>query len=430
MSAIGYALSLALLFVWSLPGTIALRSLLMLGALATLAVSLARSDWRTLVRTAGLPALLIVALTLWFIAQSLLLAVEPQWSLGELRGQWLPALLALLLGLMLAQRAAHLATAITLVFAALTAIAVGHSLWHWFIHGQLLTQLVPLTGGKLEMSFILNLLLAFLGVDLFCRATRRTPLLRLPFAAVAAILVLALVGSLLAGARNGIIGIAFLGFSAVSLYVFDQRRRLGIGRVLAAAGAIVLTLTAFAYVSYRADARWQTFAQTAVLAWNIDRHTSWRNQSTQALPKLADGRTADESAYLRIAFIHGGARLVAENPLGYGYGRNAFAHALRQRHPDARLGHAHSGWIDLGVGGGVPALLLWGALLGGLIWRGWRRFLDGGNGHGLLLAFLATGYAGRMAIDSVNKDHMLQIFMFLVGILLVTTVSRRKGGAT
>lgn len=424
MSKFAFVLSLALLFVWSLPGTIALRWLL-LSALVVLAVTLSHHDLRRIGRSASLPLALITITTLWLLGQAVWLAVEPAWSLGELRGQWMPALLALLLGLMLAERidARRLATPIALVFAAQAAIAVGYSFWHWFVHDELLTQQVPLTGGKLEMSFVLNLLLAFVTVDLFCRASRRTPILRLPLAAVAAILLLALTGSLLAGARNGIIGILFLAFSSVSLFVFDQYRRLGPLRTLAASAAIIATLTAFALISYRTDPRWQTFAETVPIAWDIDRHTAWLDAS-HPLPKLGSGLNIDSSAYIRIAFIHGGLRLIAKLPLGYGYGRNAFAHALRQQYPDARLGHAHSGWIDLGVGGGVPALLLWAAFLGSLIWRGWRAFFDDGNPHGLVLFFIATGYAGRMALDSVNKDHMLQMFLFLVGILLVAT-SRR-----
>ena len=419
MNALAFALALALLFVWSLPGTIALRWLLLLGALAVLALGCTRQDWRRIGRAAALPGLLVAGLALWLLGQATWLAVEPAWSLDELRGQWLPALLALLLGLLLAARVAWPATAIVLVFAAQAAIAVGHSIWHWFVHGQLLTQLVPLTGGKLEMSFVLNLLLAFVTVDLFCRISGRSPLLRLPPAAVAGILALALAGSLLAGARNGVIGILFLSFSAVSLFVFDQRRRLGPLRTLAAAAAIVASLAAFTTVSYRADPRWQTFAATAPIAWDIDRHQTWLDASLHPWPKLNSGRDVEYSAYTRIAFIHGGLRLIAEHPLGYGYGRNAFAHALRQRYPEARLGHAHSGWIDLGVGGGVPALLLWGGLLAGLMWRGWRAFFRHGNGHGLALFFLATGFAGRMVLDSVNKDHMLQMFLFLAGLLLV-----------
>jgi hypothetical protein len=59
------------------------------------------------------------------------------------------------------------------------------------------------------------------------------------------------------------------------------------------------------------------------------------------------------------------------------------------------------------------------------MWRGWRSFFDRGNAHGLLLFLLATGYAGRMALDSVNKDHMLQMFLFLAGLLLMLTAPPR-----
>lgn len=424
---IAFGLCLALLFVWSLPGTVALRTLLLLAALALLANRIASADFRDGLRSARVPLAWLAGFVLWLLLQALFVSAETGWALGELRGQWLPALLALLLGLLLARGEAGLAaTGITLVFGSQAAIAVAIVAWHWLIGSGQPAYAMPLTGGKLEMSFVLNLLLAFLTIDLFCRATRRTPLLRLRGAAVIALGVLALACSYLAGARNGILGVIFLSFSATSLFVFDQRRHLGPFRTAAVAGAIVAALAAFATVHYRSDSRWQAFAETAVIAWDIDRHTTWLNQVAQPWPKLADGRNVDLSAYIRIAFISAGTHLVAEHPLGHGYGRNAFVHALRKQHPEAQVGHAHSGWIDLGVGGGVPALLLWAAFIAGLIWRGWRSFFDDNNACGLLLFFLATGYAGRMALDSVNKDHMLQMFLFLAGLLLVLTTPPRK----
>jgi O-Antigen ligase len=449
---LAFGLCLALLFVWSLPGTIALRLVLLAGALALLARRLAAADFRAGIRSAALPLGLLAALTLWLLLQAEFISNETHWTLGELRGQWLPALLALVLGLLLATRAdaTRLVTAVTLVFAAQAAIAVGQSLLHWHFHREIFTGLVPLTGGKLEMSFVLNILLAILTVDLFCRATGRAALLRLPLAAVVAILLLALTSSLLAGARNGVIGIAFLSLSALSLLIFDQRHRLGPLRTFAAASAIILGIATLGAASYRTDPRWQSFVETVPIAWNIDQYDSWFDGDMWGRPVLGECRHLEHgdwrchragcrrilpecryvepSAYLRIAFIRAGLRLIGEHPLGYGYGRNAFAHALRLNYPKAQLGHAHSGWIDLGLGGGVPALALWAALIGSLMWRGWRSFFDAANPGGLLLFFLATGYAGRMALDSVNKDHMLQMFMFLAGLLLVLTAPRRTEG--
>ncbi|MBK7766700.1 MAG: hypothetical protein IPI44_11610 [Sulfuritalea sp.] len=44
------------------------------------------------------------------------------------------------------------------------AIAVGQSLFSWLAHSELRIGSVPLTGGKLEMSYILNILLATIAV--------------------------------------------------------------------------------------------------------------------------------------------------------------------------------------------------------------------------------------------------------------------------
>jgi O-antigen ligase len=428
---VGFGLCLALIFVWSVPGTIALRGLLLLAALVVLASAAAGAELRPALRRAAVPLAVVALLSAWFVLQAVVVSDQPRWAFEELRGQWLIALVALAAGLLLgvaaprrAAAASWLVTGIALVLALQAAAAVAHVAWQWLIGSGQQSYLMPLTGGKLEMSFVLNILLAILTVDLFCRATRRPPQLHLPLPAVLALLLLALWCSYLAGARNGILGILFLSVSAVSLFVFDQRRRLGPRRTLLAAGGIVAALAAFAIANYQADPRWQSFGETAAIAWDIDRHDTWIDTGSRPWPRLPDGREVDRSAYVRIAYIHGGLRLIAESPLGVGYGRNAFAHALKQRHPEARLGHAHSGWIDLGVGGGIPALLLWAAFIGSLMWRGWRSFFATHNPHGLLLFFLATGYAGRMALDSVNKDHMLQMFLFLVGLLLVRTRPR------
>jgi len=228
----------------------------------------------------------------------------------------------------------------------------------------------------------------------------------------------------MAGARSGFIGLLFLSLSAIYIYIFDQRRRLGLARSLIYAVAIFASLSAFMLANYRADSRWQTFIETASIAWDIDQNRAWLARPGDTWPHLQDGRVVDPSAYARIAWLHAGLRVVADKPLGVGYGRNAFGHALRLT-VDARVGHAHIGWIDLGIGGGWPALALWAAFLGSMAWLGWRHFFNDGQAAGLLLFFITMGYAGRMLLDSVNKDHMLQMFFFLAGLLLVLSQPQR-----
>ena len=415
--------ALTLLFVWSVPGTIALRHLLLALVLLLLTPELRRRPFAG-IGANGLPLALLGLLSLWFVVQAVALSPEPAWALGELKGQWLPALLALFAGLLLAHacagRESRLLGGISLVLTLQALTAVVHSSYHWLTTGTFLREIVPITGGKLELSFVVNLLLAFLVADLLARATRRDRLLPCPLAVNLLGLAIALVALYLAGARNGIIAVGLLGLGATVFYVVDQRRQIGRLRALAGGLSCLLLVASLAYTSVRSDPRWDVFLETAQIAWDVDHHDTWQGME-RPLPTLASGEPADHSAYMRISWLHVGSRLIAEHPVGVGYGRNAFAHALRTQMP-VELGHSHSGWIDLGVGGGVPALSLWAAFIASLVWLGWRALQDRARLAGLPLIFVALGFASRMLIDSVNKDHMLQIFCFVVGVLLLQLV--------
>ncbi|MCC6473461.1 MAG: hypothetical protein IT514_06915, partial [Burkholderiales bacterium] len=201
----------------------------------------------------------------------------------------------------------------------------------------------------------------------------------------------------------------------------ERRERLGRLRSLALAGALVLA--GLASLALTDAARWRTLAQTARLAWDIDAHAAWRDSDNIPLPRLPDGRAVEHSPYTRIAFLHAGLRELARAPLGVGYGRNALRHALQAR-AQVRLGHTHSGILDLALGGGVPAVVLWFGFLFASARAGWIALRRRGCVAGMLLLLLVLGYAGRMLVDSVNRDHMLQMFFFLAGTVLMLVLPR------
>ncbi len=426
-------LTALLVFVWSVPHTIALRYLLLAMALALASWHVGRAALVAAMNAARIPLIALAMLTAWLVIQALLISPERDWALGEISGQWLVGIAALLLGLLLgalgnrraglAQRAALLA--ITTALLMLAAVGVGQSIAHYFTDGELLRQEVPITGGKLEMSFVVNILLAILAVDLVQRAAGSRPFLPLPVWTNCGAIAIGLASAYLAGARNGIIGLVFLGISGIVLVMFYHRRDIGLRRAFWGAAALAVMLAGFAYASYRADPRWKPFGESVAIGWDIDAHKEWLDAGQGPYPTRADGTTVDPSAYVRVAYIRAGLREIARHPLGVGYGRNAFGHSLRQTLP-TRLGHAHSGFIDLGVGGGIPALALWLAWIAALFVVAWRGYFRHGSPSGLLLLLLLSGYTGRMVLDSVSKDHMLQLFMFLAGFLLIAAQQERR----
>src|SRR3989338_9017294 len=144
---------------------------------------------------------------------------------------------------------------------------------------------------------------------------------------------------------------------------------------------------------------------------------AWINEALPQ-PRLANGQTVDWSNYSRIARIRAGLSLMADHPLGVGFGRNAFGHAVEQKY-GLRTSHSHSGIIDLGVGIGVPGVLLWLAFLGALLRLGYRGMRESHSFAALALLFLTAGYSFRMLVDSTIRDHMLQMFLFLAAFLAV-----------
>ncbi len=424
------ALVLGLLFTWSLPDVPALRYWLLFLSLLGVAKL---TSWQSLppVWRANRWVLgLLAAFTLWLVWQAVFISHQTLWALKELNGQWLNALLALGLGVLLACSSrektllsgATITTALIGVWVLQAMIAVGQSVTHWWLHGELLRGLVPLTGGKLEMSFILNMLLAALTVDLLFRACHARRFLQLPWKAVIGAAAISLTSLYLAGARNGAIGLLFLAVSASLLYSIHRVRHQGVRRGVLSGAMLLALVMSLAVISYQADKRWPAFMESTALGWDIDGQSAWRDIDHALLPVMKSGVAVDASAYTRVAFIHAGLRLIGELPLGVGYGRNAFVHALRETGSDAQVGHAHSGWIDLGIGAGIPAVVLWLLFMGSLMVTGGVRYFRDQNPHGLWLLFLASGYLGRMVIDSVNRDHMLQMFLFLAGYLLVMSI--------
>jgi len=416
----------AFIFILPVPGTIALRHVLLLVLLVTLVwatYGLRRSSPPPVSTEMRQFLLLLVALTFWLFAQAFWISEETSWAMKEISGQWLPALLAAIVGLgtghfvrqsVLARKALLsrliLAMMVQLVFSLLATLPEFLQLGA-FPQGKTL-----LTAGKLEISYWNNMLLALLAVDGFSRWLHQRPLSTLPRSFLWTGILLVFVSNLAFGARNGIIGSLALLFSLTGLVFWKECKQLSAPKAGSFVAGMLMLIGLVAWSNYHFDVRWKSFEQTAAVAWHIENNTVWLHPDAPP-PLLASGQPVEMSAFLRISWIHAGLKLIAERPLGVGYGRNAFGHSLRKT-IGTRLGHSHSGLIDWTVGVGIPGLILWTAFCGWLFWIGARRYVVFRDPIGLVLVFLVGGFFGRMLLDSVNRDHMLVLFFLIVALVL------------
>mgnify|MGYP001765443948 CR=1 FL=1 len=415
-----------LLFVLPIPGTIALRH-----GLTLLALGLILLLWRSMhpLRADSSAKMLHMAgwltvITLWILLQAGLFSEESRWAFKEITNQWLPALIAALIGwfAVICARASGLSQErvlglIVLVFLAQAVFSLVSTFPDFLSTGAFPQSKTRWTAGKLEISYWNNIALAILAVDLLSRWRYRQQVTNLSLLVVGAGVLLLLMSNLAFGARNGIIGSIMLLVSLGVLVAWRERRRIGIAKTLALFLVASVLASLMAFGSLKLDPRWASFKETAAIAWDIKSHDAWLDPDNRPLPSLASGQPVEASAYLRISWIRAGIDLVADYPMGVGYGRNAFGHALRKTQ-ETRVGHAHSGIIDWSVGTGLPGLVLWLGMIGSIIWIGLRRYFDRQDPTGLIVAFVAGGFLGRMMLDTINRDHMLMVFFMMLAILI------------
>lgn len=409
-----WAVLLAILFltVSNVSHTIALRYVLLAVFLGWAVI-----ERQVLLRTLSswpVPTLLLGSFLLYALLHSVVLSSWMSISLAEWRSQLLMGGLWFIAGTVLFSRQRPLSILDCVVTAGLLLVSaeVFMAVRYYYQHGAWPYMEVFTTATKLEFTFFVNFAMAFVAV-LAGFGKGRT---RFPLWSLLAIGALMFFASFHAGARNGLIGLSYLVLSFTLIYVLTHRQQLSRTRLLVLLLLVGGGMAGFVYKAVQKDARNQIFVQSATIAWQDRDGLGWLRMGPY--PKLDDGREVDVSAYERVAWIRAGMDLMAERPMGYGYDRRAFSQALFAVGKPNQIGHSHSGFIDLGVGLGVPGVLLWLSFCLSLIVIGLKAFVLRRDVAGLALMLVTCGFLGRMMLESVSKDHMLHIFLFTVAALL------------
>ena len=413
-----------LAIVWPLPHTIALRNALMVMLFATL---FSQVSWKMAGEIAWGPlrkvTVFYVAFTLWILVGAIFISPFHHWSLGEIRGQWLGGFAALLIGAACAlQKDARVASAIVVVSLSIFVVQIVavdlQGLWLVAHSGAWshMARVGGLTAGPGKASYLTNFLLSGLVAELSLRMEGSHSQLWSSWR-LGTLLLLCFVSIYFESMRNEIFDIGiFSGFVGVVGYRAQRGRAARRTLLLVAGSVVVVVITAS--LDLALDPRWQTLWATIPVALDTTHHLAWLNAQRYPLPHLPNGQVVSASNYLRVAWIKEGLRTVIRYPLGVGYGRSAFGHALRLRFGDAATTMGlNNSLLTVAIGTGIPGTLLWL----GWFWSMARFSFTRVTGkHAFaarfsLLIILAFGV--RMCLDNVMQNYTLEQFMFLVGLL-------------
>ncbi|MEQ1600542.1 MAG: O-antigen ligase family protein [Methylophilaceae bacterium] len=416
----------ALLFVFSLPHSMALRKLLFL---FTFLLS-CPMFWRALkekCKPLSIVVLLALLLQVWMLVIVGFVSEHPAAAFSEWKGQWLPVFMSLVIGIgvsdtIMQSRLRRPRTAITmLIVIPITLFLLVNAmvmLREMLLVGKFLPNQLGITFDKGSTNYLIALLEPLLIADMLGRMVKGVRVIPVPGWAISLMLVLATFSLFATSSRNGLIILLMAFVLGAVMMIFEMRKKYALGKMVTSALATTLLVFIIALVAYKADPRWQTFTETIPIAWDIDHDLRWLHADGTDAPITPSGSTVDISQYNRIAWLHEGLRMLIQHPWGVDISRSTFHQLELKKFGHAEMSHSHNSWIDLGLQVGVLGLLFWGGFLLLLIKFGWQAWKAQQEPLGLALAILVVTFAIRGLLDSIFRDHVPQQFALVAGLLL------------
>lgn len=406
-------------------------------------------------QSSRLPMVLLILLTFWIATVNLFFGDRPGLNWPEFFSHWIVpvacALVAWLFGtLSVSMNNAGVSRAVNAIFIAYFVQVFAHdamSLTYFVQKGEFAFRNAPVLylpeilrgmgSGKVFVeyfsghffgffSYVNAILGAFLVAEIVQRLLTRERTLACPNWVLYLGIGLVLMCSYTIRARNGNIGLLMLLLMAALMLGYRLIARIGKLKVIGALFVFLVVFSAIGYFFVKSDSRWQTLVETAPIAWDTEHHLAWLNK--EPLPNLANGQPVDASNYQRLSWFKKGMVLLEERPLGSGYDRNSWGGRIDAKYQMGGAwngAHSHSGLLDFAIATGLPGAILWLSFMASMAWAGFSAFRAGNLMIGLVLIFIVSGYFGRTLVDSVIRDHFLQVFMFLSALLLA--LSQKSG---
>ncbi|QWD96898.1 O-antigen ligase family protein [Polynucleobacter sp. MG-6-Vaara-E2] len=384
--------SATLVAIWPLPGTIALRHIiLVIGSLASLFFLNRYKSY--LLAIYAWPIWLLLGFYVWLLFHLAFLSHQPELQLAELLSIWIRCLLATTIGVGLGliiykTSTLHEPDAVWLFSKVLAIIIIGFSGVLIFTLIGSLSQIIftdkplyinhLLPPYKAKVPFVItNVLLTPLCFILLLEALRNK-INRWWVLACLTLIAGCLFISFFVNTKNGMVVllISFLIFTVNLIFAFFKSARWRKIFWVPLMGAIFAGYLGI-YTHISTNTAYPPLLLDAKIGADIDHQNHWKNRNTYPIPINPLGNAVDSSTYERAAWFTAGTRLLTENPLGFGLIHHSFGWLALEKWSDFYKpvgnlrGATHSGWLDFALGLGIPGLML--VLIP--LWSSWYRSL-------------------------------------------------------
>ena len=436
LSALIIFISSALLAIWSLRNTIALRNaLLALGAVLALFLfwQYARkshfknaSDRSTPSWTSYIPLILCFVMLIWVVIHYLLFSSEPGQQFQELTSTWVRVLESLLVGaatgLLLKdhpQRAQFLWLGI---FGSFVYLLI-HYLGMYFQTGLAFMPNYYFSspfGNKINTVLMGGIFISAICGSAAAALIHNRPNYPWPVYCywLLGVFTMLFAFTTIIDTRNGV-GVGIILITSWLLFVGISKliQQIRLKKLDWKLGLAILIPTVFIIIFIQQhlsiNRGWNHFVDDLAVAIKIDEVPNWQDVKKYGYPNTASGEQVYPNNYERAAWATAGIHSMIQNPLGYGMLEHSLGKVIRKSYPEAMIRSSHSAWIDLGLAFGIPGLLLTlGALISTAILA-----LKSNSPNRLVVIWIVADLLLTFTIAEVSSKHTIEILFFCIALL-------------
>lgn len=157
---------------------------------------------------------------------------------------------------------------------------------------------------------------------------------------------------------------------------------------------------------------WKTLFADIKISQQLDEIDAWKDYGVRnGLPKNEFGTEVSVTNYLRAAWVQVALEFIHEIPFGYGLVYQSFGNIAREKWPESTLFQAHSAWLDLILGIGIPGFFLL-VLSGVLALKNALRVTP--CFWGVIFLWMLLSIALLMTTTEVSQRIYLDALVFLI----------------
>ncbi len=348
--------------IWLIPGTIAIRYFVILIGFIVLSIQIAQVQFPKFSIKNYLPSVCLVALFIWILFHRLFITSAPALMDVELNTIWkrtlVEGLFAFGLGVFLRLKNKSndknyflLAVFVPVVMFFISDISGYFKLG--IIHWNYADPEKPYIS---KYQFVLFAMIAYSWivfnlVNEINKCTTKKMILWLT-----SLLSIAL-SIFLVNGKNGFLYMGLILIAVMIQLLWKNFRDI---KILLLVVTLCIGSSFIGYYHVKNNPTWMNLIQDIEVARHTDQIQVWKNYHDGELNELQNpsGKSVSNTTYFRTAWIIEGAKLIPDNPLGYGLIQNSFKYIAKEKWPDSTLSHTHSGWLDIILGLGIPGFLL------------------------------------------------------------------------